>query len=68
MPIPFIVAAASAVAAVVGAKAAVDGGKKMKEAKDTMLVAQSRHQKNMGAVRSRIERPPLRWIDWANMR
>lgn len=48
MPIPFIVAAASAVAAVVGAKAAVDGGKKMKEAKDTMLVAQSRHQKNMG--------------------
>lgn len=47
MPLPFILGAAAAVAAVGGVGSGIHGAVKMKEANDTMKDADSRHRKNM---------------------
>lgn len=47
MPIPFILGAVAAVTAVTGIGAGVYGASKIKDAKDTMDRAQSRHERNI---------------------
>lgn len=47
MPLPFILGAAAAVAAIGGVGSGVHGATKMKEANDTMKLADSRHKKNI---------------------
>lgn len=47
MPLPFILGAAAAVAAVGGVGTGINGALKMKEANDTMKSADSRHKKNI---------------------
>jgi hypothetical protein len=47
MPLPLILGIAAAVAGVAGVGAGIRGGVKMKEASDTMEVANSRHQDNI---------------------
>ena len=47
MPLPFILGAAAAVAAIGGVGSGIHGAAKMKEANDTMKSADSRHRKNI---------------------
>lgn len=47
MPLPFILGAAAAVAAIGGVGSGIHGASKMKEANDTMKSADSRHKKNI---------------------
>ena len=47
MPLPFILGAAAAVAALGGVGSGIHGAAKMKEANDTMKSADSRHKKNI---------------------
>ena len=47
MPLPFILGAAAAVAAIGGVGSGIHGAAKMKEANDTMKSADSRHKKNI---------------------
>lgn len=47
MPLPFILGAAAAVAAIGGVGTGIHGATKMKEANDTMKDANSRHKKNI---------------------
>lgn len=47
MPIPFILGAAAAIAGAVGVGTGIHGAVKMKDAKDTMEVADYRHKKNL---------------------
>ena len=47
MPLPFILGAAAAAAGVIGLGSAVQGGVKMKEANDTMKLADQRHRANI---------------------
>lgn len=47
MPLPFIIGAAAAAAAAAGVGSGIKGAKKMKNAKDTMSLAQSTHEKNL---------------------
>ena len=47
MPLPFILGAAAAIAAVGGVGSGIHGAVKMKDANDTMKAADSRHKKNI---------------------
>lgn len=47
MPLPFILGAAAAVAAIGGVGSGIQGAAKMKEASDTMKAAESRHKRNI---------------------
>ena len=47
MPLPLFLGIAAAVAGVAGVGSGVHGAKKMKDANDTMKLAQSRHEENM---------------------
>lgn len=47
MPLPFILIAGAAAAAAAGIGSGINGGKKMKEANNTMKVAESRHRSNI---------------------
>lgn len=47
MPLPFILAAAAAIAAVGGVGTGIHGAKKMKDANDTMKSGDSRHKRNI---------------------
>ena len=47
MPLPFILGAAAAIAAVGGVGSGINGAVKMKEANDTMKSADSRHKRNI---------------------
>ena len=47
MPLPFLLGAAAAVAAVGGVGSGIHGAAKMKEANDTMKSADSRHKRNI---------------------
>ena len=47
MPLPFILGAAAAVAAIGGVGSGIQGAAKMKEANDTMKEADSRHKRNI---------------------
>lgn len=47
MPLPFLLGAAAAIAAVGGVGSGVHGAAKMKEANDTMKAAESRHKRNI---------------------
>ena len=47
MPLPLILGVGAAVAGVAGVGSGVHGAKKMKDAKDTMKSAESRHKSNI---------------------
>lgn len=47
MPLPFILGGIAAVAGAAGVASGVSGAKKMKDANDTMRIAQNRHEKNI---------------------
>ena len=47
MPLPFILGAVAAGAGLAGVAGGVSGAKKMKDANDTMKVAERRHQDNV---------------------
>lgn len=47
MPLPFILIAGAVAAAAAGIGSGINGGKKMKEANDTMKVAESQHHSNI---------------------
>lgn len=47
MPIPFIIGALAAVAGAAGVGSAIHGGVKMKEANDTVKLAESCHKTNV---------------------
>ena len=47
MPIPFILGAAALIAGAAGVGSGIRGGMKMKDANDTMKIAQERHNKNI---------------------
>lgn len=55
MPLPLILGAAAAAAGLVGVGAGISGGMKMKEANDTIEMAQSRHKRNISRFKEKQE-------------
>ncbi|MBU3194866.1 hypothetical protein [Clostridium algidicarnis] len=56
MPLPLIIGIAAAAAGIAGAGSGIHGGMKMKEAKETMQLADSRHKKNIARFEKQSEK------------
>ena len=64
MPLPLLLGGAAAIAGVVGIGSAVHGGVKMKEANDTMKLAENKHKDAIARFEAQNKKTTPIWIVW----